>query len=114
MSRDYDDVHLPATTLEGREQQLSALAYDLAERQMREGTASAQVISHFLKAGSVRERLEHERLMKEVELMAEKAKNLASAANMERLYEEAINAMRTYSGQEPNNYGDGYEDPDVY
>lgn len=105
----------PATTPEGREQQLIALAVELTERQLRDGTASAQVITHYLRLGSTREKLEQERLMRENKLLEAKAKNMESAANMERLYEAAINAMRTYSGNEPLYYGgDGYEDPDVY
>lgn len=105
----------PATTPEGREHQLVSLAVDLAERQLRDGTASAQVVTHFLKLGSTRERLEQERMMREIELMEAKAKNMASAANMETLYTEAINAMRAYSGQQPlDSGGEGYEDPDVF
>lgn len=105
----------PATTPEGREQQLIALAVDVVESQMREGTVSAQVLTHYLKLGSTRERLEQERLMREIELMEAKAKNMASAANMEKLYSEAINAMRAYSGQQPLDLGgEGYDDPDVF
>lgn len=104
----------PATTPEGRENQLIAAAVDLAEEQLRNGTASAQVITHYLKLGSTRERLEQERLMRENELMEAKIKNMASAANIEKLYTDAINAMRGYSGQEHIDLGGDYEDPDVY
>jgi hypothetical protein len=86
---------------------------DLAERQMREGTASAQVISHYLKMGSPREILEQERLLRENELLKEKVESLASAKRMEELYEQAIDAMRTYSGNKPVHGGD-YDDPDVF
>lgn len=103
----------PPSTSEGRDNQLIALAMDLAERQMREGTASAQVISHYLKMGSPRERLEQERLIRENELLKEKVEQLASSKRMEELYEDAINAMRTYSGQKPVHGGD-YDDPDVF
>lgn len=91
----------PATTREGRESQIASLAYDLAEKQIREGTASSQTISHFLKLGSTREKLEQERLMREVNLMEKKAESMASAQRMEELYEEAIAAMRAYGGHEP-------------
>ena len=105
----------PATTPEGREQQLISAAVDLAERQLRDGTASAQVITHYLKLGSTREQLEQQRLMREIDLMEAKAKSMESAANMETLYNEAINAMKRYSGQETTLVeGEGYEDPDVY
>ena len=88
----------PATTVEARENQLVSLAVDLAEKQMAEGTASAQVITHYLKLGSTRESLEQERLRKENELLTAKVESLASAKRVEELYETALNAMRTYAG----------------
>ena len=94
----------PATTLEGREHQLVSLASDLAERQLRDGTASSQVITHFLKMSSTRERLEQERLQRENLLLSAKVDQLASAKRIEELYETALNAMRTYAGQEIENY----------
>ncbi len=90
-----------ATTPEGREQQLIALAVDLAEKQMREGTASAQVVTHYLKLGSSREQLEQERLREEVGLLKIKAETIASQKRIEELYSEALDAMRAYSGQSP-------------
>jgi len=91
----------PAITPDGRENQLIGLAVDLAEQQLKAGTASAQVISHFIKLGSSRERLEQERLAKENELLGIKADSIASAAKVEELYLSALNAMRSYSGQDP-------------
>jgi hypothetical protein len=89
----------PATTPEARENQLIALAVDLAEKQLSEGTASSQVISHYLKLGSTRERLEKEKLEKENELLSAKTDAIQSAKKNEELYKKALNAMRTYSGQ---------------
>jgi len=91
----------PATTDENRESQLVSLAIDLAEKQMIEGTASSQVITHFLKAGSTREKIEKDRLRREVELLEAKVEGMASAKKVEELYSEALNAMKTYTGQEP-------------
>lgn len=96
----------PATTPEGREQQLVSLAADLAERQLLEGSASAQVITHFLKLGSTRERVEQERLKNENLLLSAKIEQMASGKRIEELYETALNAMRTYSGQDEY-YDDG-------
>lgn len=101
----------PAKTVEGRENQLIALAIDLAEQQLREGTASPSVISHFLKLGSTRERLEKERLERENEHLRAKTESLESAKNVELLYEKAISAMRAYSGQAPE---EDYEDSYLY
>jgi hypothetical protein len=78
-----------------------SLAVDLAEKQLREGSASAQVISHYLKLGSTRERLEQERLARENQLLAAKTDAIASAGRYEELVQAAIDAMRSYSGQEP-------------
>ena len=88
----------PATTLEGRENQVVAAAFDLAEKQILEGRASSQVITHFLKLGSTREQLEKERLKHENALLQAKAENLASQARYEQLVEQALIAMRSYQG----------------
>lgn len=90
----------PATTPEARENQLIALAVDLAEKQLADGTASSQVISHYLKLGSSREKLEQERIERENELLKAKADAIASAKRVEELYTTALNAMRSYAGHE--------------
>lgn len=90
----------PATTLEGRENQLISLAADLAERMLRDGTASSQVITHFLKLGSTREQLEKEKIKNENLLLAAKIEALASGKVVEELYRAALKAMKTYTGQE--------------
>lgn len=90
----------PGTTPEARENQLVALAVERAEQQLRDGTASAQVITHFLKLGSTRERLEQERLRSENALLEEKKKHLASMENVEQMYKDALTAMSTYQGRE--------------
>jgi hypothetical protein len=91
--------HRPATTDEGRESQLISLAWDLAEQQLRKGTASAQVITAFLKLGTKREALEQERLVRENLLLSAKVDAIASAKHIEELYETALNAMREYAGR---------------
>lgn len=100
----------PATTPEGRENQLIALAVDLAEKQLAAGTASAQVISHYIKLGSSREKLEQERIKLENDLLEVKAAAIKNAEKVEQLYKDALNAMRSYSGQDPIDFGDEYED----
>ena len=92
----------PATTPEGRENELVSAATDLAERQILEGTASSQVITHFLKLGSTRERLEQQRLEHENELTRVKIEALESQKRVEELYVEALAAMRSYRGDEPD------------
>jgi hypothetical protein len=90
----------PATTVEGREGQLVSLAVDLAEKQLLDGSASAQVITHYLKLGTTREILEQERLRKENQLLVAKVDAIESGKKVEELYAEALEAMRSYSGQE--------------
>ena len=89
----------PALSPESRENQLISLAVDLAEKQLLEGTASSQVITHFLKMGTTKTELEKEKLRNETKLMQAKTENLESAKNIEAMYKEAIDAMRDYSGQ---------------
>lgn len=89
-----------AKTEAAREKQMVALAVDLAEKQLREGTASAQVITHYLKLGTEREKLERAILKEQRDLITEKTKALKSAAHMEELYAQAIAAMKTYGGSE--------------
>lgn len=89
----------PATTEESRENQLVSLAIDLAEKQLTEGIASAQVITHYLKLGSTREKLEQERLHRENQLLNSKVEMMASAKRVEELYAEALDAMRSYAGR---------------
>lgn len=81
-----------------RENQLIALAYDVAEKQLLEGTASAQVISHFLRLGSTNGRLEQDILSEQKKLIRAKAENLEAAKHSEELYANALNAMKKYSG----------------
>ena len=89
----------PALTPEARELQMISLAVDLAEKQLMEGTASSQVITHYLKLGSTKERIEKEILEKQKELISAKTEALQSAKRIEELYTDAISAMRRYSGQ---------------
>ena len=89
----------PALSPEARENQLVSLAVDLAEKQLIEGTASSQVITHYLKLGSTKERIEKEILEKQKELIEAKTQSLQSAQRIEELYTNALNAMRNYSGQ---------------
>lgn len=88
----------PALTPESRENQMIALAMDLAEQQLRDGTASSQLITEFVKRGSTKAMLEKEILHEQKELMAAKTENLRSAQKTEELFEEAIKAMKQYSG----------------
>ena len=89
----------PALTPEARENQMIALAVDLAEQQLREGTASSQVITHYLKLGSTKERLEKEKLEEENKLLRAKTENIKSMKRSEELMEEALKAFRQYNGQ---------------
>lgn len=95
----------PALTPEARENQMISLAVDRAEQQLRDGTASSQVIVHYLKLGSLKEKLEREKLEEENKLLRAKTEAMESAKRIEELYSEAINAMRRYSGHgDPDDY----------
>lgn len=96
----------PATTPEDHEQLMISRSMKLAARQIEEGNVSAQVLTHFLKLGTVREQLERERLRNENQLLQVKIESMASAKEVEVLYKNALNAMREYQGQEPAPYDD--------
>ena len=95
----------PALTPEAKENQMISLAMHCAEKQMREGTASSQLITHFLKLGTEKAKLEREKLRQETEMMKAKTESLQSSKRIEELYANAIEAMRTYGG-----HGEDYED----
>lgn len=88
----------PARTPEERENELIEAAVNLAERQLREGTASAQVITHYLKLGSSREKLEQERIAKENMFLDAKREALEAQQQIGNLIEDALTAMRKYQG----------------
>ena len=90
----------PGKTPQDREDQLISMAIDLAEKQILKGTASATVMTHFLKLGSEKEKLERERLRRENELLKARVESLQSAKRVEELYSKALEAMRSYAGQE--------------
>lgn len=90
----------PAITPEGRELQMISLTMDLVEQRLRDGTASSQETTHFLKLASMKNQLEIEKLKQETELLKVKQASIESSARMEKLYSEAMDAMKSYSGQE--------------
>lgn len=86
----------PATTIEGRENQMIALAVDLAEQQLRSGKASSQVITHYLKLGSTKEKMEREMMKEQTKLLKAKTENLQTLKNMENLYSQVLDVMKNY------------------
>lgn len=106
-SKPQKQTRRPATTQEGEENQVIAMAYDLAKKQLSDGTASSQVITHFLKLGTEKEQLEKQKLREENALLRAKVEGIASGKRVEEMYEKALNAMRMYQGQDPEDF---YED----
>lgn len=94
----------PSRTLEGRENQMIDLAIDLAEQQLRDGTASSQIVAHFLKLGTTREKLEQERLTHENNLLQAKTQAIEAQQEIKSLFEDAIRAMHSYGGQEEEDF----------
>lgn len=90
----------PALNPDDREQQIANAAYNLAEKQILEGTASSQVITHFLKIGSQREKLERERLAEENKKLRAQTEALQSAKHIEELYAAAMQVFKGYQGIE--------------
>ena len=102
----------PGLSIESREGQLVSLATDLAEQQMRDGTASSQIITHFLKLGTSLAELEREKLRKENLLTEAKVRKIDSERSSEELLTKAIAAFGIYSGQDDSD--DYYDDEDGY
>lgn len=88
----------PAMSIEARENQLISLSMDVAEQQLRAGTASAQVITHFIKLGTVSAQLEKEKLARENLLLEAKVESMKSSRSSEETYQEVIKSMMEYSG----------------
>lgn len=99
----------PALTPEAREQQMISLAMDLAEQQLRDGTASSQLITEFVKRGSTKSKLEQEILSEQKELVTAKTEAMKSAKRVEELYEKAIVAFRDYNGDRNGDGDDSFE-----
>lgn len=100
----------PAKTLEGREQQLTAAAYDLVEQRIAKGTASAQETVHFLRAGSTEKQHLLEKLRGENDLLRTRIKELESRTSGEAMYAEALAAFRGYAGVDEVDLEDSDED----
>lgn len=96
----------PASTPEAREAQMVSLAYDLVEKRLREGTATSQETTHFLKLGSQRAQLEMQLLEKQAELAAAKAEGVKAIQRSDEMFKEAIEAMKRYSGRGGDDHGD--------
>lgn len=100
-----------AITPEARENQMIALAMDLAEQQLKDGTASSQLITEFVKRGSIKYRLENEKLREENNKLRAQTEAMESAKRIEELYANAISAMRKYSGQgDEEEYDEEWDD----
>lgn len=101
----------PAIDVDARERQMIALAEDLAEQQLRDGTASSQVIAHYLKLGTRREKIEREILEEQKKLLEAKTEALKAAKRMDEMYEAALKAMSDYkSSSKDNEFEEDYED----
>ncbi len=99
----------PPLSPEAQENQMVSMAMELAAEKIRDGTASSQIIVHYLKLGSENSRLEREKLARETELLRAKCESIQSAKHIEAMYSDALKAMREYSGQSAS---EDYEDDD--
>ena len=109
-TRESSRKFAPATTPEGREQQLVSLAMDAVEKRIRNGTATAQELVYFIKAGSPSAKYERNILQKQQELITAKTEAIQSQKRVEELYANALNAMKAYSGASINPEEDDYDD----
>lgn len=90
----------PALTPAAREGQMISLAMDLVEQRLRDGTASSQETTHFLKLATEKAKLECKIMEEQSKLLIAKTESYQTQANIEELYTNAIRAMSRYSGHE--------------
>lgn len=109
-ARNSDHSIRPALSPENRENQLISLAIDCAEQQLRDGTASSQVITHYLKLGTTKHKLEMEKMKLENELVRAKTEALESNKRTEQMFEDAMKAFRGY---QPSSE-EAEDDPDIF
>lgn len=114
--QDRNDAPLPppAPTLEGREDQLTAMVYDLVEQRVRDGTASAQETVHFLRAGSREKQMQLDKLRGENEVLKTRVKEMEQRSSGEELMARALEAFKGYSGQIAVDPEETYYDEDIY
>lgn len=98
------------TTIKSREDEMISLAMDLAEQKLRDGTASSQLITHYLKLATTQQQLEMEKLERENELLRAKTEAIQAQRSLEETYKNAIAAMQVYQG----NLGSDENDPDIF
>lgn len=90
----------PPRTEEEAEKRAVGLATNLALKRLQDGTASSQIIVHYLKIGSLKEQAELEKTMTEIELLKAKKKAVESGEEQEKKYQEVIKAIASYSGKD--------------
>lgn len=93
-----------ANSEESRENQMIQLAMDLVEYRLRNGTASSQETTHFLKLGSLKARQEYELGERQKDYLDAKTSMIHKAESDSELYSRAMEAMRTYKGASDDNY----------
>ena len=98
----------PALSPEARENQLIALAVDLVEQRLLNGTASSQEVTHFLKLGSTKAKLEEEKIRREIQHLEVKSESIAASQHRDELYQNALEAFRTYSGHGGDSDGEDF------
>lgn len=98
LTANSDEETRPALTPDARQNQLISLAVNLAEKQLKDGTASSQVITHFLKLATKKEEVELEKIQIEKELLRAKISSLESSKQTAERFDEAIKAMKSYQG----------------
>ena len=88
----------PAMSLEGRDAQMASLAYDVVEQRMRDGTATSQETTYFLKLANKNQALEKIKLEKQIELLEAKTEQIKAAKRMDEVYMDAIAHFKIYAG----------------
>ncbi len=93
---------IPAMSPEARENQLINLAVDEAERRLKNGTASSQIITVLLKLATTKAQLELEKLKSDISLQRAKEKEIEDKASGDELFKMAVSAFSSYRSAIPD------------
>lgn len=92
------------------ESKMISLALKQAQKQLEQGTASSQIVTHFLRLGSTRAQIELEELQLKNRLLEEKIVAEQSGQRLNEMFQEVLEALRSYSYVPPG----GSDEPNIF
>lgn len=91
----------PPLSDKDHEAKLISLTLQMAEQQLIDGTASSQVMTHFLRLGSIRSKVELEKLRLENNLLTEKIQSEKMGQQLKEMFQDVMESLRDYQAPPP-------------